>query len=177
MADSSSRSGAAKYFLAACLTGLLGACGSLPPGAPSVGTPATLVPRAVTSVNQERSEIAMYAMGLLDTAYRFGGKNPEAGLDCSGLVSLVFKNALGRSLEGSAADMARRGRPVAKERLLAGDLVFFNTQNRPFSHVGLYIGDGRFIHAPSAASGGVRIERLANAYFAARFEGGRSYLD
>ena len=110
------------------------------------------------------------------TGYRFGGKNPEAGLDCSGMVSYVFDKAAGVKLIGSAADMARQGRPVEVSQLQPGDLLFFNTLNRPHSHVGIYIGDGRFIHAPSSA-GKIRTENLREGWFAPRFEEARSYLD
>lgn len=120
-------------------------------------------------------EIVMYALGLLETNYQFGGTNPEAGLDCSGLVLLVYKNALGVSLPRSAAEMAAVARPVPKEQLQAGDLVFFKTTSRSFSHVGIYLGDNKFIHAPSS-NGKVRIESLANSYFAPRFEGGRTLM-
>ncbi|MDX9706073.1 MAG: C40 family peptidase [Azospira sp.] len=156
-------------FAGACLA----ACGSVPPLLPQA-------PRATrtTRTHSERGrEAAMFALALLDTGYRFGGKNPEAGLDCSGMVSYVFDRAAGLRVTGSAADIARQGRPVARHELVPGDLVFFNTQRRPFSHVGLYIGDDRFVHAPSAASGGVRVDRLSSGYFASRFEGGRSYFD
>jgi cell wall-associated NlpC family hydrolase len=118
----------------------------------------------------------MYAMGLIDTGYRFGGKNPEAGLDCSGMVNHVFRQAAGIRFDGSAADIARRGRPVARKNLNPGDLVFFNTRNAPFSHVGIYIGDDRFIHAPSA-KGRVRIDKMSARYFAQRFTAARTYFD
>ena len=118
----------------------------------------------------------MYALGLLNTGYRFGGKNPEAGLDCSGMVSYIFAQALGMRLTGSAADMAQQGQAVARQQLRPGDLVFFNTRNRPFSHVGVYLGDERFIHAPSSR-GRVRIDRLSDAYYASRYETARSYVD
>lgn len=118
----------------------------------------------------------MYAMGLLDTGYRFGGKNPEAGLDCSGMVSYVYREAINLRLSGSAAMIARLGRSVNHSDLRPGDLVFFNTQHKSYSHVGIYIGDGRFVHAPSTA-GKVRVDRMDNTYFAARFEEARTYFD
>lgn len=121
--------------------------------------------------------MVIFALSLIDTGYRFGGKNPEAGLDCSGMVAYIFDRAAGLRVGGSAADIARQGRPVDKDALSAGDLVFFNTSNRPFSHVGIYIGDGRFVHAPSSASGRVRIDQMASTYFAPRFTAGRSYFD
>jgi cell wall-associated NlpC family hydrolase len=123
-----------------------------------------------------RADIAMLAIGLVDTGYRFGGRNPEAGLDCSGMVAYVFAKAGGPQLAGSAADMARLGRQQSRDKLRAGDLVFFNTLDRPRSHVGIYLGDGRFVHAP-ATDGRVRIDSLDRGWFASRFEEGRSYLD
>lgn len=125
----------------------------------------------------------MFALALLDTGYRFGGKNPEAGLDCSGMVVYIFDKAVGLRVSGSAAELAKQGRPVDKAALQPGDLVFFNTASGPLayvphiSHVGIYIGDGRFVHAPSTASGRVRIDPLASTYFAPRFETARAYFD
>ena len=118
----------------------------------------------------------LFALGLIDTGYRFGGKNPDAGLDCSGMVAYVFNQAAGYRVAGSAADIARLGRPIRREDLRPGDLVFFNTRNAPFSHVGLYIGDDRFIHAPSG-NGRVRIDQLNARYYAQRFEAARAYFD
>ena len=118
----------------------------------------------------------MLALSLVDTGYRFGGRNPEAGLDCSGMVAYVFGKSGAPRLAGSAADMARQGRQLPRDRLQAGDLVFFNTLDRPRSHVGIYLGDGRFVHAP-ASDGRVRIDSLDRGWFASRFEEGRSYLD
>lgn len=120
-------------------------------------------------------EIVMYALGLLDVSYQFGGNNPEAGLDCSGMVSFVFKNAVGAVLPHNAAQIASLARPVPTDQLQAGDLVFFNTLGRSFSHMGIYLGDGRFIHAPSS-KGKIRVESMSSPYFAQRFEGGRSLL-
>ncbi len=118
-------------------------------------------------------EIVMYALGLLDVGYRFGGTNPEAGLDCSGMVNFVYKEAVGVDLPRSAAALAKRSRPVANHSLQAGDLVFFNTLGYAFSHVGIYLGDNKFIHAPSSR-GQVRIESLDSPYFAQRYLGGRT---
>lgn len=115
-------------------------------------------------------------MGLIDTGYRFGGKNPEAGLDCSGMVSYIYGQAAGLRVQGSAADIARNGKPIDRAELRPGDLVFFNTLNRSFSHVGIYIGETRFIHAPST-NGRVRIDRLSDTYYAQRFQAARTFFD
>ncbi|WP_374324847.1 C40 family peptidase [Azonexus sp.] len=158
------------YWLSLLVCLALAACGS--PG-PRGGSTITQGPRAVSG---QANEVVMLAMGLIDTGYRFGGKNPEAGFDCSGMVAYVFAKAAGVKVSGSAADIARRGRAVSRHDLQPGDLVFFNTMNRPFSHVGIYIGEQRFVHAPST-NGRVRIERLDSEYFARRYEAARTLLD
>ena len=158
-----------RRLLSISLLGLLVACGGLH-RAPDFHQTSQAMP------TPQAQEVVMYAMGLLDTGYRFGGKNPEAGLDCSGMVSYVYREAAQLRLSGSAASIARSGRSVATEALRPGDLVFFNTQQKPYSHVGIYIGDGRFVHAPSSA-GKVRVDRLDSSYFATRFEEARTYFD
>lgn len=129
-----------------------------------------------TIASPEAREVALAALTLLKTGYRFGGKNPEAGLDCSGFVTYVYQLALGRQLTGNAASLARQGREVARDQLQTGDLVFFNTLGRPFSHVGIYLGGGEFIHAPNSR-GTVRVDKLTNAYYASRYESARTILD
>jgi cell wall-associated NlpC family hydrolase len=154
-------------MLAAGLVFALAACAP-PVNRPAGSSTVALPPMAV--------DVVMFAVGMLDTGYRFGGRNPEAGVDCSGMVSYVFAQAAGIKLTGSAADIARRGRAIDPADLRPGDLVFFNTLNRPRSHVGIYIGDGRFVHAPSS-QGKVRIDSLSHAWFASRFEEARTYFD
>lgn len=154
---------------------LLAACGPLPPrpdGEPR-GVPASEA-RADSGRGQE---VALFAFGLLDTGYRFGGKNPEAGLDCSGMASYVFKQSAGITVSGSAAQIARQGRKIPLDSSRAGDLVFFNTRGGPYTHVGIYLGDGRFVHAPSSTSGKIRVDSLREGYFAARFTEARAYFD
>ncbi len=121
-------------------------------------------------------EVTIMAMQLIDTGYQFGGKNPQAGLDCSGMVSWLYGQAAEYRLKGSAKDMARRGREIPPAAIRPGDLVFFNTRGFSYSHVGIYIGDQRFVHAPNS-KGKVRIDRLDQGWFAARFEEARSYFD
>ena len=156
------------------LTLLLSACGSVPPVVERTAGETPVAPRR--GANDKGNEVALFALGLIDTGYRFGGKNPEAGLDCSGMVAYIFNRAIGFRVGGSAADIARRGLPVDRGSLRPGDLVFFNTRNAPLSHVGVYIGDDRFVHAPSS-NGRVRIDDMKAAYFAARFETARTYFD
>jgi cell wall-associated NlpC family hydrolase len=152
---------------------LLAACGS--PGPRSSASTETIA-QASRPVSEKGNEVVFYAMGLIDTGYRFGGKNPEAGLDCSGMVSYIYGQAAGLRVQGSAADIARNGKPIDRAELRPGDLVFFNTLNRSFSHVGIYIGETRFIHAPST-NGRVRIDRLSDSYYAQRFQAARSFFD
>lgn len=160
-----------KLSLCLMLTLFLAACSSSSPPRKKPAKPSLARIEAAGSGR----EVVMYALGLLDVGYRFGGKNPEAGLDCSGMVSFIFRNAIGLSLQGSAADMAKQGRPVGLSRLKAGDLVFFNTRGRSYSHVGIYIGDDNFIHAPST-NGRIRVDSLKQDYYAKRFETARAVL-
>jgi cell wall-associated NlpC family hydrolase len=131
---------------------------------------------ASARISNRRQDVLMYTMGLLGTGYRFGGKNPEAGLDCSGMVSFIYREAAELPMPGNAATLARGGRLVSAEKLLPGDLVFFNTQQRAHSHVGIFIGEGRFVHAPST-NGKIRVDRLDHGYFASRYEEARTYFD
>lgn len=157
--------------LASLLALLLVACTS-----PSPRPSAETIAQQALPVSEKGNEVALYAMSLLDIGYRFGGKNPEAGFDCSGMVSYIYGRAVGIKVQGSAADIAREGRSIERSLLRPGDLVFFNTRNFPFSHVGIYLGDARFIHAPST-NGRVRIDRLSDSYYAQRFQAARTYFD
>ena len=164
-----------KLRLAVCwgLALLIAACATPPP---SAERRAAAEPPTRSSYSEQGNEVTLFALGLIDTGYRFGGKNPQAGLDCSGMVSYIYQQGAGLRVAGSAADIARQGRPVDRDRLRPGDLVFFNTRNAPFSHVGVYIGENRFVHAPSS-NGRVRVDQLGSAYYAQRFEAARSYFD
>ena len=121
----------------------------------------------------ETAELIVRSLGLLGIEYRFGGSTPAAGLDCSGFVRHVYKEALGLTLPRTTDEMSSVGEAVDRRQLRAGDLVFFNTLRRPFSHVGLYLGEDRFVHAPSTGNV-IRIEPLSTRYWTQRFEGGRS---
>jgi cell wall-associated NlpC family hydrolase len=118
------------------------------------------------------AEVVMRALGFLGVPYRYGGDDPVRGFDCSGLVRHVFRSALGLDLPRRSHAISEVGEPVPREALAPGDLVFFNTLGRPFSHVALYIGEGRFVHAP-AQRGQVRIESLHADYWQMRFNGAR----
>jgi cell wall-associated NlpC family hydrolase len=127
-------------------------------------------------VTSKTSDLAVEAMSLLGIKYRYGGNTPEGGLDCSGLVQYVFKAAIGTNLPRTAAEISRVGEKVDSHHLLPGDLVFYNTLRRGFSHVGIYLGDSKFIHSPSTG-GEVRIENMDIAYWKKRFSGARRIVD
>ena len=117
------------------------------------------------------SELVVRSLALVDTPYRYGGRTP-AGFDCSGFVGYVFAESAGVALPRRSEEIWRIGDRVDRRELAVGDLVFFNTLRRRFSHVGIYIGDGLFVHAP-ARGGRVRAERLTDTYWEARFNGAR----
>lgn len=165
---------AARRLAPLSLALLLAACGPLAPRPDESFTGPRGEVRPDSGLGRE---VALFAFGLLDTAYRFGGKNPEAGLDCSGMASYVLQQSAGLKISGSAAQIARQGRKIRLDSSRAGDLVFFNTRGGPYTHVGIYLGDGRFVHAPSSASGKVRVDTLRTGYFAARFSEARAYFD
>ena len=120
----------------------------------------------------EASEALFQTISALGVDYRYGGSSHVNGFDCSGLVAHVFRTAYGIQLPRHTQGQSEAGIPIDAEALQAGDLVFYNTQNRPFSHVGIYIGDGRFIHAPRSGAA-VRIERLSSQYWSQRWNGAR----
>ena len=121
----------------------------------------------------KRQDIVMQAVAMLDRGYTYGGKKMHTGFDCSGLVSFVYKESAGIALKGSAAQMAEVAKSIEPSQAHPGDLVFFNTLGSAFSHVGIYIGDGKFVHAANERTG-VKTERLANSYWSQRFEGYRT---
>lgn len=118
------------------------------------------------------SEVITQALDNIGIKYKYGGNSPESGLDCSGLVRYVFREAWGKELPRTSAEMSKVGEKIDKSELQPGDLVFYNTLKRQFSHVGIYLGDNKFIHSPSAG-GKVRIESINVAYWSKRFNGAR----
>jgi cell wall-associated NlpC family hydrolase len=145
--------------------------------APPTSGPATAVDEpfrgADAAATEERAaEAALMAVALIGTPYAARGASPDTGFDCSGLVAYVYGRALGVSLPRNTSDLSRAGVPVAAADLRPGDLVFYNTQHRAFSHVGIYLGEMRFVHAPSSG-GAVRLENMRVAYWTRRFDGAR----
>jgi cell wall-associated NlpC family hydrolase len=126
------------------------------------------------SVRDAASDLVMTAMNFLGVPYRLGGNSADAGFDCSGFTRHIFENSLGLVLPRRADEQARAQGLLAigRNELRPGDLVFFNTMRRTFSHVGIYLGDGKFIHAPRTGSE-VRIEDMGSSYWSRRFTGAR----
>jgi len=112
------------------------------------------------------------ALDLIGIRYKRGGSTPETGFDCSGFVGHVFKEGLGLYLPRSSREISKAGEAVDKSELQPGDLVFFNTMRRAFSHVGIYLGDNLFVHAPRSGAK-VRIEDMSDRYWAKRYNGAR----
>ena len=144
-----------------------------PQDSPAPAAPATSTTLSkLQEIRQRASDLTLTAMEFLGVRYKRGGNTPENGLDCSGFVRLVFKDAVGAELPRTAAEISRTGEKIDQKDLQPGDLVFYNTLRKGFSHVGIYLGDNKFIHSPSAG-GQVRVESMDLAYWKKRFNGAR----
>ncbi|MCP1660426.1 C40 family peptidase [Neisseria perflava] len=135
-------------------------------------------PVRITHIDHEQGsqELMLHSMSLIGTPYKWGGSSTEAGFDCSGMIQYVYKNALGVNLPRTARDMAAASRKIPDRKLKAGDLVFFHTGGRhKYSHVGLYIGNGEFIHAPSSGKT-VQTEKLSKPYYAKHYLGAHTFF-
>jgi len=117
-------------------------------------------------------DVVVGALNMIGVRYRWGGDTPDSGLDCSGFVRYVFQDTLGMTLPRRAEEMSRVGEKVRVSELKPGDLVFFNTMRRTFSHVGIYIGDNKFVHSPSTGST-IRVDDMDSGYWEKRFTGAR----
>jgi cell wall-associated NlpC family hydrolase len=117
-------------------------------------------------------ELVMQALGFLGIRYKYGGSSPDTGFDCSGLVRYVVNQAIGLALPRDARAISLLGARIETTELQPGDLVFFNTMRKPFSHVGIYVGEQRFIHAP-ASGGTVELVNMTERYWQSRFDGAR----
>jgi cell wall-associated NlpC family hydrolase len=118
------------------------------------------------------NELVIYAMSLAETPYRYGGSTSEKGFDCSGFVHHVFLKSLGLKLPRSSLEMSRAGKPLSENQLQPGDLVFFNTMQQPYSHVGIYVGENRFVHAPKEGKG-IILVNMREKYWRNRYDGAR----
>jgi cell wall-associated NlpC family hydrolase len=121
-------------------------------------------------------DVSMYAVSLVGSPYRLGGNSPQTGLDCSGFVGHVYKQITGVHLPRDSRMISETGQPLDLAELQPGDLVFFNTLNRAYSHVGIYLGEDRFVHASSSRTGGVMVSRLGDRYWRQRFDGARRVI-
>jgi cell wall-associated NlpC family hydrolase len=159
-----------KYLFYIILILALSGCSSFGPTVPApVQTPS---PQPAVSPSAERSEALLQALLALGLDYRHGGRSPATGFDCSGLVAHVYLEAWNIRLPRNTSAQSKAGAPVSLAELQAGDLVFYDTLKRPYSHVGIYLGDGRFVHAPKSGAQ-VRVESMQSAYWAQRFNGAR----
>ncbi len=138
----------------------------------SKDTPGEQAPSFLDRYATNVQELVVRALSFVGVNYRRGGESPETGFDCSGLVRHVFRESLGLILPRTSHDISRVGETVRREALQPGDLVFFNTLRRGFSHVGIYLGEHRFVHAP-ASGGEVRVEDMRQSYWTKRFNGAR----
>ena len=167
--------------LAALALGIALACASLPAladdaPARSIADSATAAVRgAASSAWDAARALTSAALDLIGIRYKWGGATPDTGLDCSGLVQFVFQQTTGVTLPRSAKEMSRLGDKVALSELQPGDLVFFNTRRFAFSHVGIYLGENRFIHAPRRGRE-VEVATIDRAYWQQRFNGARRLI-
>ena len=127
--------------------------------------PASLQPDRV-------ADLLIHAISLIGVKYKFGGNSAQSGFDCSGFVRHVFADSVALELPRSSYAMGKLGKTVGKDDLQPGDLVFYNTLRRGFSHVGIYLGEGRFVHAPSRGKS-VEIVDMSDNYWEKRFNGAR----
>ncbi len=123
-------------------------------------------------VTNKASDLVVNALGFLGAPYQKGGNNAETGFDCSGFVKAMYEQTVGLILPRKAEQQAAATQKIDRSELQPGDLVFFNTLRRAFSHVGIYIGDGKFIHSPKPGAQ-VRVESMGLSYWSHRFDGAR----
>lgn len=148
----------------ACSGLFLSACGT-----PSLKTtPSSTVAQFKEDTSVGTEGISIAAVGLVGVPYRYGGNTPKGGFDCSGLITYVYTNAAGIKLPRTIQEMSRVGQSIQNAAPAPGDLVFFNTTGERYSHAGIYVGHGRFVHAPSKG-GTVRLDQMTSPYWAARY--------
>ena len=133
------------------------------------------VSHGASTMALKTSELVVNAMGFLGVPYRRGGSNADTGFDCSGFVRAMYEQTVGLILPRRANEQAAATQKIERQDLQPGDLVFFNTMKRTFSHVGIYVGDNKFIHSPKPGAQ-VRVEDMGVAYWKTRFDGARRVL-
>lgn len=147
----------------------------LPAYADETGSPPDFsqpAPQAADGVLGHAQEFALRALSFIGVRYKWGGTSPDTGFDCSGLIRYVYAQVTGHLLPYNARDLSHLGTSIDRSELQPGDLVFFNTLRRPFSHVGIYLGESRFVHAPSRG-GAVEIVDMGQRYWKSRYNGAR----
>ena len=127
------------------------------------------------TVAERTSDLVVTAIGFLGVPYRRGGNTAESGFDCSGFVRAMYNQTVGHVLPRRAEEQAAATEKIDRSQLKPGDLVFFNTMRRTFSHVGIYVGEGKFIHSPRSGAQ-VRVEDMNGSYWQRRFDGARRVL-
>ena len=133
--------------------------------------------QASQNITAEQSgDVVMYALSLVGVNYKFGGRTPDSGLDCSGFISHVFNQIAHLPLPHNTRAISETGQKINLHELQPGDLVFFNTLRRKFSHVGIYLGENRFVHAASTHTGRIMISEMNELYWEKRFNGARRIL-
>jgi len=130
------------------------------------------VQQAGTTATDQASSLVISALAFLGVPYKYGGNSHETGFDCSGFVRAVYEQSVGKLLPRRSDEQAAATQPIDRSDLQPGDLVFFNTMRRAFSHVGIYVGDGKFVHSPRAGAQ-VRVEDMSGSYWKKRFNGAR----
>jgi cell wall-associated NlpC family hydrolase len=154
---------------------LLSACGSNRHAVRSTPAAARNWQQVAPSNPAQANAVVIRALGLVGTPYRWGGNTPESGFDCSGLVTYVYRDMLDLRLPRTSHELAAmQGPKIAPDKLVAGDLVFFGNKGE-VSHVGIYVGEGRFVHAPSTG-GTVRLDYLDGAYWRDHYTGAKRVL-
>jgi cell wall-associated NlpC family hydrolase len=121
-------------------------------------------------------DLILKSLELVGINYRWGSAHPDAGLDCSGFVQFVFNDATGKMLPRTAKEQSKAGYVVDKNELQPGDLVFFNTMRRAFSHVGIYLGEDHFVHAPRTGKK-IRVDDMSRSYWTKRYNGARRIVE
>ena len=163
-----------KLVVLAAVFSLLAGCAT-PPGNRMAAPRAKVVltERAFDEISTARTrELAFHALSHIGVPYRYGGTSPDMGFDCSGLVQYVYSRGAGVALPRDTQALSAVGAPVPTDALEPGDLVFFDTMRRPYSHVGIYLGDQRFIHAPTTG-GHVELVDMRARYWQTRYNGAR----
>jgi cell wall-associated NlpC family hydrolase len=162
-----------RLFALAVTALLLSACGAPPKHYVAARASPVSVQHGIDSApSAQIRELALHALSLVGIPYRFGGTSPDSGFDCSGLVFYVYQRGIGIALPRNTQRLSEVGASVLADELEPGDLVFFNTTGRAYSHVGIYLVEGRFIHAPTTG-GTVQLVDIRDRYWQVRYDGAR----